>query len=452
VPTLTPLEFPIPAETTAVYAGNVDTDPQDELILSARYPAGDAPDKVRLTILHFTTSGTLEARVDIELGNKASLWDTGDKDHGGLFVQDKDGILSYTGATPTRIVQHTTPLSVMGPTTPVHAEFVRDITGDKQPEFILYSSGRLRFFGLDGSELGTTPATAEGRLGSSWATGAQGLTLSLLPPPFLAADVDGDGIRDLLLPSKTRAQVAFGGAQPGARGASLSLPLDLEPRDTPLKPGETRREILAVWFEDIDNDKKIDLVVERLVSTGSFFGSTAEFLVARGTGTGFSSLPTLTTPSAAFGVELVDFDGDGDLDLLVPEVDVGMGNLARALVSKVVQISLKLYRFESGGYSSPTTIRVANFPFEQDGRFQLSMTEDFDGDGKIDLITNDGEDRVRVYRGTGTGLESTVAWDTPLKVPLANNSLFAHDLTGDGKAEIIVWGPGETTAKLLRAP
>ncbi|HNH46732.1 MAG TPA: hypothetical protein PKY30_06825, partial [Myxococcota bacterium] len=102
MPSLSTLSMP--PNLAAVHAANVDDDPQEELILESREPAGEAPDKVRLTVLHFGSDGKMTTREEFSLGNKAQLWDA----DGGIVVLDRDGLLRYTGATPTRVLSLST--------------------------------------------------------------------------------------------------------------------------------------------------------------------------------------------------------------------------------------------------------------------------------------------------------------------------------------------------------
>ena len=104
----------------------------------------------------------------------------------------------------------------------------------------------------------------------------------------------------------------------------------------------------------------------------------------------------------------------------------------------------------AGAYGPAISLRVLGFPLEHPDRFQAQMRLDVDGDAVPDLVTNEGEDKVRIYRGKAGGLESTPAFELAIVVPAGDETLFVHDLTGDGKAEIVVWGPGSTSASVLR--
>ncbi|MFN7147448.1 MAG: FG-GAP repeat domain-containing protein, partial [Myxococcota bacterium] len=361
----------------------------------------------------------------------------------GIWVLDKDGLARQDAAGLTRVAKFPTALANLGPTTPRHADLAHDLDGDGVPELVAWSGGRYLAFRADGTSFGSIPAAAEGTLGGDWETGGARTSYTLTPPPLAVADLDGDGRRDLLLPNGATLAAYFTGENVGARAATLALPVDLEPREEDPKPGETRRRVAAVWLDDIDGDGKTDLGIQRIVLAGSWWGATTELSWAKGRGDGFGALATLPVNAAAFGVELVDLDGDRDKDFVAPVVDVGIGTVARALLAKSARVDLSLFRMDAGTFvTPPKVLRVFGFPLEQPDRFQGVLDGDVDGDGRLDLVTNDGEDRVRVYRGANGALEGTAAHDTPVRVPIADDTLFVHDLTGDGRAEIVVWGPG----------
>ncbi len=438
----------LPADTRELRAGDVDGDGRAELIAVSRTPRPGAPDTVRLTLLHFAADGALAGRREVDLGSRPALWDV----NGGLWTVDKDGLarIDPEAGTTTRVAKFPTALAGLGPTTPAWSPLAHDLDGDGAAELVAWSAGRYLAFRADGTPLGSVPAPAEGALGLDWETGGARASATLTPPPLAVSDLDGDGRQDLLLPAGAKLAAYFTGDTVGARAATLALPLDLEPPEEDPKPGETRRRITAVWIVDIDGDGRTDLGVQRIVLSGSWWGATAELLWAKGRGDGFGALATLPVNAAAFGVELLDLDGDGDRDFLAPVVDVGIGAVARALLARSARVDLSLFRMDQGTFAAPQVQRVFAFPLEQPDRFQASFDGDVDGDGRIDLVTNDGEDRVRVYRGSATGLEATAAWDSPVRVPVADESIFVHDLTGDGRAEIVVWGPRERAATVLR--
>lgn len=447
---MTPLTstLSLPAHTVALHAGDLDGDDRQELIAEIWEPAGDLPDRVKLQVLRVGDDGKATTLATVDLANRPALWDLS----AGLWLLDRDGVsrIDATGVA-TRVVSVTTPLATLGATRPARWAFAHDLDGDERVELLVPSSGRLLGFGADGTPRGAIPFSADGGLAVSEAAGGDLLASASRFPALAVADVDGDGRKDLLLPSHSRVQVYFTGANLGSRAATMTLPVDLEPRETPLKPKEVRRTVAAAWFTDLDGDGKADLAVHRFVMSGGFFGATAEVLVSRGSGSSFAAPATLATAAAGFGVEPLDLDGDGDQDLVVREVDVGMGNLARALVARSVRVQLGAFVATGAAYATkPSLLRPLTFPLEPPNRLQTDLGGDVDGDGRKDLVTNDGEDRIRVYRGSGAGFEAAAGLDVALPFPPGEDVILVEDLTGDGRAEIVVFGPEERTATVVR--
>ncbi len=445
-----PLVIPLPAHVEAIYAKNVDSDAATELIVELSTAAGSAPDRVSLLVLHFAAGGQLERQERYELGHRALAWDAA----GALYGMDKEGLLRLRpGAEPERLVKTSTPLVGLGPTRPIFSPFAHDLDGDGIAELLLYAGGRISAFTADGREFGHLDAAAEGELSSRGRAGGQSLDVRVRAPSYAVGDLDGDGVRDLVIPAGATATLAYSGPGLGARVRVAKLPLDLEPPEAPPSDGEERREIAEIWFRDFDGDGRLDLGLYRWVTTGSFFGATAEVLLCRGDGSGFGPPVAFATEVAAFGLEPVDIDGDGDLDLVGPLVDVGLGNVARALVTQEVKIDLSAFKMENGRWASvPVTLRQLPFVLSAPARLQSWFRADVNGDGRLDLVTNDAQDLVRVYAGTATGVAGTPLWEQAVKVPSGEGTLLAADLDGDKKAEVVVWGPDQRQLTVLRSP
>ncbi|MDG1481077.1 MAG: VCBS repeat-containing protein [Myxococcota bacterium] len=372
------------------------------------------------------------------------LWDI----HGGLWGVDGDGVLRLTDGA--RILRKVTPLSALGPTTPMPADIADDLDGDGVAEVMAYSRGRLWVVSADGTERGSIPAPATGELSSRSRSGGSAVISSAALPPVVIGDLDGDGIRDLLLPTGRTLTAHLTGDVVGADKRQIRLPIDLDPRKEAGKKGP-KQELAGAWFSDLDGDGRLDLATHLWVTEGSWFGATAQFRIFSGTGSAFSPLQTMQTDNAAVDVRFLDFDGDGDQDLLVSQVDIGLGNLGRALLSRQVQVEVGLYTMDGGRYpSQPRTLRTLTFPIERTDDLQLALEGDIDGDGLIDLVTNDGGDWLRVYRNELTAFSEEPLASIAMPIPRVDDALFVHDLTGDGRAEIFVWEPGASEGTLLR--
>ena len=437
----------LPADLAELKAGDADGDGAPELVAVARKPGKDAPDPVTLTVLELSAAGAEAGRWTADLGTRAMLWDI-DK---GLWGVDGEGLVAIVPGGPRRVTTAPSVLAALGPTSPRAADIAEDLDGDGIPEVLVCGAGRCRAIGTDGKDRGSVPIKSEGRLSNEGRAGGRGLVASVVLPPLARADLDADGKVDLLLPRGTRLSAWRTAPGVGAGSAAIPLPFDVDPREDPRRRTGARTELDQVWFRDIDGDRRADLVARRWVLDGSWFGSKGEFVVHKGSGAGFGGPVSLRTPSAPVVVELLDHDGDGDTDLLLGLVDVGLGNLGRALVSRKVELSLVLHPW-TGASWAPTGVplRKVEVPVERPESLSVSMDGDLDGDGLRDLVIVESDGVLRVFAGTRTGVSPTPLATQPVVLPPGEDPLLVADVCGDSRAEIVVWGPGQTEAKVLR--
>ena len=444
----------LPSDVAELRAADVDQDGRDELIAVSRRRSAGQPDAVTLTVIHFAADGREEARQTLELGREPLLWDA---EYGGLYAIDASGALRLAlDGTRTRLADLPTPLAPLGRTTPGAADIAHDLDADGDAEVLVWSRGRYHAVASHGGVYGSVPAPARGDVSARDQAGGAGLRVTAALPPLVVGDIDGDGRADLALPQGDRMTVFFTGDEVGARTARLRLPRDLEP---PPPRGESqgpRTRLVSSWFSDMDGDGRLDLVTHDAVTDGSWFGSTAALTVYLGTGGGFGAPQRVQTDAAAFDVRVVDWEGDGDQDLVVPQVDVSMGNLARGLLSRSVQVEAMLYRMDDGRLSSkPARLGELVVPLERPDRFHAQLTSDLTGDGVMDLVTDGGEDRLEVYAGRPDptqvrGIAEVPVGGIDLTIPDVEDALMVRDLTGDGRAEIVVWSPGAAQATMVR--
>ncbi len=144
------------------------------------------------------------------------------------------------------------------------------------------------------------------------------------------------------------------------------------------------------------------------------------------------NIGTASTPFA------VDFDGDGDLDLLIGD--------QRGHVFFVPN--------ESGGkglkFGAAKKIAVGGTDIKVGGGDSQPVACDFDGDGKLDILVGCGDGEIRFYRGTGEAvpaLEKHVVIvpkssfkygeDGPIVVGIRTKLCLA-DFNGDGVPDLLV--------------
>jgi Ca2+-binding RTX toxin-like protein len=214
---------------------------------------------------------------------------------------------------------------------------------------------------------------------------------------------------------------------------------------------------------DFNGDGKLDL------ATASLSSDTVSVLLGSGDGT-FGTASTLKVGSKPNSLIAADFDGDGKLDLATANADSGAGNLSLLLGKGDGTFS---NRTLSNRSQDKEPFAVATGDFDGDGKLDLATVEgqsstltllfgdgkgnfgetktfdlkgvlpvaltvgDFDGDGKLDVATvnqANTTDNVLVFLGNGSGSFKTT---TALTTNLVGSAIASKDLNGDGKLDIV---------------
>jgi len=148
----------------------------------------------------------------------------------------------------------------------------------------------------------------------------------------------------------------------------------------------------------------------------------------------------------------VDFDGDGDLDMVTESTGLLEGGLreglSRFLTSKALDHTVAVYPQAQGQFWKKPAFRstfhirlqappVRNGPlftrYQAGGLFDL--TGDFNGDGYRDVLLQEGPERLSVYLARGLGFLSR----PDARPPIPESARFnVADVNGDGKSDIVL--------------
>lgn len=186
---------------------------------------------------------------------------------------------------------------------------------------------------------------------------------------------------------------------------------------------------------DLDDDGHIDLyvandVMQNYLYLGAEGGKLRETAATAGV-----AYNEFGAPEGSMGVDVGDYDGDGDLDLFVANFQMEYN---------------ALYRNEGKGLFSHATIRAglggASRPLVKFG----TGFADFDGDGWLDLFLTNGhvlyatgispyEQPAFVYRNTGGVFEDVSAVAAPYFTTVhAGRGAAVGDLDNDGAIDLVV--------------
>ena len=253
----------------------------------------------------------------------------------------------------------------------------------------------------------SVPAQFNAAPGSPFAVGSA-------PRSVAAADFNGDGKPDLVAANSNgnNVSVFLGNGSGGLNAAPGS----------PFAVGTNPQ---SVTVGDFNGDGKPDLV------TANLSGNNVTVLLGNGAG-GFAAAPGSpfavgTNPES---VAVGDFNGDGKLDIVTANsgdntitvlLGDGTGGFAAAPGSP----------FAVG--SSPASVAIG----------------DFNANGKLDIVTaNSGDNTITVLLGNGTG-GFAAAGGSPFAVGANPASVWAGDVNGDDKLDIVTANSGDNTVTEL---
>jgi hypothetical protein len=197
---------------------------------------------------------------------------------------------------------------------------------------------------------------------------------------------------------------------------------------------------------DVDGDGFDDVIVGAI---GHSHGQLHEggAYVYRGSASGLSSSPVWSAESdgvlAEFGRSVStagDVNGDG-----LDDVIIGAANPAN---NPQVPSSARVYLGSPSGLSPTPSWQSASLPPNTLAGYSVAGAGDVNGDGYDDVIVgapnvHKNQGMTFVYFGSATGLAPIPFWNATTDVPgLFGFSVSTGDVNGDGRADILVGGPG----------
>ena len=405
----------VPGRVLTVHAEDVDGDGKRDLVVVVGI--GAPPQLVRRIAVFFAHGSRYSPAPDqlLPAPAGAAFLDLGDVDGDGkraIVFADARGLgifhLGTDGrfeATPRRLVDVHGLMALPDDEELPFCDFMRDWNGDGKDEIVLPLADRTAVFarGSDGAwtravdlklppraSYAVRPELYEPRL-RNFAVRA-----TFTVPELTAADWDGDGKLDLVAVVDELLQVHAGG-----KGGALWSPVAAARillGNRSAAEAERGSAHLATVVRDLDGDGVADLAVNKITGgLGQMRAETGFHYGRRGGGWG-TPQQVIKRDGYAGALAFADLDGDGKPDLVSPHADVGLGTMARVLLSKRMAVGFEARRNLGRGFSpAPEAVRDIDFAVDYSVVADLegaypSVQGDFNGDGKADFIGQHGKD------------------------------------------------------------
>ncbi|MDB5143117.1 MAG: C-terminal target protein [Mucilaginibacter sp.] len=245
---------------------------------------------------------------------------------------------------------------------------------------------------------------------------------------ILVNDIDGDGKLDMVVmkgPSAPNNNIAVyrnisvAGATIGASSFAPKVDID------------TKAQVLA----DIDGDGKADLITN--------YGD--------GGDRGFSIKKNISTPGKVLFAEPISyiFNGENEVNSVIDIDGDGLPDLVSRGVEgeNAIMVSQNTTRNNVLTFATKRTFAVNSDPI-------TVCVGDFDGDGKPDIITTNGNGTLSVLHNTSlSGQITPASFDPYTNINIGKENIITAktgDIDGDGKLDLIVASTIDSTICILR--
>lgn len=200
---------------------------------------------------------------------------------------------------------------------------------------------------------------------------------------------------------------------------------------------------------DLDADGIADLVTLTVKSKGVFDKQTTYEIHKGHKGEEgrieFEHLPAsrIQSEGIQFSMEEKDFDMDKQIDVVISSVELGLGRILAALLTRSINVDLDFYAMQEGRYpAKPNVTRKIKATFDwSTGEvfYPTVLMTDIDANGLVDLLVQLDGDTLRMYPGRADQqLFEREFVDLDVPMPQDPELVELANLNDDGRPDLII--------------
>lgn len=435
-------EMKVPGAILWTTTGDFDGDGKTDLVTS--YRRGNGPRANRYLAVFFQGDSGFGPKPDLafQAPRAAAVFDVGDalsSPGEELVYMMSDGIYAQSFAdrktgTPVKIIKTPTIVSVPEEEDLVNFDFLRSF-GPGEPEtMIVLTHGPVKLYRRDGDEWKSWSTVAVAALSyydterygyrASRRGGSSGRPYSFsattIIPTLTFTEATGDGKIDLVTSFEDRVNIH---AQL-ANGTLSSTPTASRWFELLTEREAAARDMdFGVDIVDFDGDGIADVSATKI--GGGLMNMRTETRLYRGKkGGGYDAEPAQVFKDDGFGalISYADVDGDGKVEMIHPYSEVSIIGITRVMLSKELSLDFR-FRKRAGDAlfeKSPSqTVRaVLGLDFSVGGALRGAYPIfglDVDGDAVPDAVLSAGSDGMNVFKGQ-RGKKDLVGDDPDFKI------------------------------------
>ena len=333
-------------------------------------------------------------------------------------------------------------------------DFVRDWSGNGINEIAMFRFDGLSLYSADSTgtyrEYDSIPVKIEssvsGHISRDYPFRTEGLTSRFYFPDLNLIDYNNDGRNDLMITREDRLYVYTR----DSNNMFMDKPEVYINFDVRSK--KEKIEAMAnvyTTIQNLDSDGYSDVIVTKQTARG-ITELRGVLSIYNGREGGYSSTPDqviISEGTASAGTTIMDVNGDGKLDLILPSVKISVTALIRFLITRSFPIRFNIFLYhENGRFSeNPDFSKEVKFKIDFSGESDtqaINLHGDFNNDLRKDFVFATDDDELSIYLGITDDEDKIFSDDKAAEIEIvAFGEIEVDDLNGDGYSDMLLYYP-----------